>query len=138
MKRFGLKGKSVGIEVILAIIVLLLILCMGFGYCLRFTHREGADMAADMSEQSASAGLAGIGRLAYASSVAGKHNMDTSHTFRKTKLGPTPGKWWMWEKKQQQQQQQPQIEYKMEMDNMDNAHTLEDPIPDMTLGKWWM
>ena len=41
MKRFGLKGKSVGIKVILAIIVLLLILCMGFGYCLRFTYREG-------------------------------------------------------------------------------------------------
>ena len=44
MKRFGLKGKSVRIEVILAIVVLLLVLCMGFGYCLRFTHREGADI----------------------------------------------------------------------------------------------
>ena len=41
MKRFGLKGKSVGIEVILVIIILLLVLCMGFGYCLRFTRREG-------------------------------------------------------------------------------------------------
>ena len=41
MKRFGLKGKSVRIEVILAIVVLLLVLCMGFGYCLRFTLREG-------------------------------------------------------------------------------------------------
>ena len=41
MKLFGRKGKSVRIEVILAIIVLLMILCMGFGYCLRFVHREG-------------------------------------------------------------------------------------------------
>ena len=41
MKLFGRKGKSIRIEVILAIVILLLVLCMGFGYCLRFVHREG-------------------------------------------------------------------------------------------------
>ena len=41
MKLFGRKGKSVRIEIILAIIVLLMILCMGFGYCLHFTRVEG-------------------------------------------------------------------------------------------------
>ena len=40
MKLFGRKGKSIRIEVILAIVILLLVLCMGFGYCLRFTYRE--------------------------------------------------------------------------------------------------
>lgn len=43
MKIFGRKGKSVCIEVIFIIIALLIILCMGFGYCLRFVHREGYD-----------------------------------------------------------------------------------------------
>ena len=41
MKLFGRKGKSIRIEVILAIVILLLVLCMGFGYCLRFVHRDG-------------------------------------------------------------------------------------------------
>ena len=41
MKLFSRKGKSMRIEIILAIIVLLMILCMGFGYCLRFTRVEG-------------------------------------------------------------------------------------------------
>ena len=41
MKLFGRKGKSIRIEVILAIVIILLVLCIGFGYCLRFTQREG-------------------------------------------------------------------------------------------------
>lgn len=40
MKLFGRKGKSIRIEVILAIVILLLVLCMGFGYCLRFVHHQ--------------------------------------------------------------------------------------------------
>lgn len=40
MKLFGRKGKSIRIEIILAIVIILLVLCIGFGYCLRFTHRE--------------------------------------------------------------------------------------------------
>ena len=40
MKLFGRKGKSIRIEILLAIVIILLVLCMGFGYCLRFTYLE--------------------------------------------------------------------------------------------------
>ena len=49
MKLFGRKGKSIRIEVILAIVILLLVLCMGFGYCLRFTYRENLRWAANLA-----------------------------------------------------------------------------------------
>ena len=41
MKLFGRKGLSKEMKYLVVIIVVLLILCLGFGYCLRFTRIEG-------------------------------------------------------------------------------------------------
>ena len=41
MKIFGRKGLSKEMKYLVVIIVVLLILCLGFGYCLRFTRIEG-------------------------------------------------------------------------------------------------
>lgn len=41
MKLFGRKGLSKEMKYLVVIIVALLILCLGFGYCLRFTGLEG-------------------------------------------------------------------------------------------------
>ena len=41
MKLFGRKGLSKEVKYLVVIIIVLLILCLGFGYCLRFTGLEG-------------------------------------------------------------------------------------------------
>lgn len=44
MKLFGRKGLSKEMKYLVVIIVALLILCLGFGYCLRFTYLEGMEV----------------------------------------------------------------------------------------------
>ena len=45
MKLFGRKGDTLYVAVL--IILILLISCVGFGYCLSFSYREGGEYISD-------------------------------------------------------------------------------------------